>query len=105
MHNKIQLNSSVIVQVQWTRNSATDRDNGTLRVWFVSGKVYDYLDVSWSTYKYLIVWPSAGHYYNRHIRGKYHCVRRHGYLVRKALLNKPYTDNLFEQLSRSVAAY
>ena len=84
--------SSVIHAVRFTAN----RDNprfGTLRVWFNSRSVYDYLDVPESvaellTYRLVglgkggaLLLTSTGRVYNMLIKGQYRCIKRYGYRV------------------------
>ena len=91
--NKYRLNSAVIAQVAWKSNGRTDSLGnrlGTLRIWFNSRKVYDYQDVTWSHFKYLVVWPSSGSFgsfYNRHIRGQFTSIKRYGYHVPHKLVS------------------
>jgi len=46
-------------------------ESTTLRVIFVSGKVYDYKNVPIEVYKQMKNAPSKGHYLNKHIKGNY----------------------------------
>lgn len=61
----VQLDSSAISQVEY------DSSSRTLRVWFTSGKVYDYYGVPQDIYEGLISAPSAGKFFNDHIRDQY----------------------------------
>ena len=48
-----------------------DPESTTLRVIFVSGKVYDYKNVPIEVYKQMKNAPSKGNYLNKHIKGNY----------------------------------
>lgn len=62
----------------------SDSTLGTLRVWFRSRAVWDYLDVPATQYFTMRYAPySVGALYNQAIKGKYHSVKRIGYRVRK----------------------
>ena len=46
-------------------------ETGTLRVWFVSGSIYDYKDVPPEIVKALKTASSKGRYLNLQVKGKY----------------------------------
>jgi len=48
-----------------------DPESTTLRVIFVSGKVYDYKNVPIEVYNQMKNAPSKGYYLNKHIKGNY----------------------------------
>ncbi len=77
---KIYVNSTAIDAIGWSRNTGTPQTDyvqfGTLRVWFLTGKVYDYQDVSNFTFQGIKDALSKGKAYNRVIKGNYACVRR-----------------------------
>jgi len=50
---------------------AVGYDGSTLRVQFVSGRVYDHPRVPYSVYAGLMNASSKGSYYNANIRGRY----------------------------------
>ena len=57
--------SSVIATVKY------DPVSRTLRVYFVSGQVYDYQDVPLEVYKAMLSARSKGTYLNNHVKGNY----------------------------------
>lgn len=57
--------SSVIYKVTY------DPSSSTLRITFVSGKVYDYMNVPAAVYTSIQQAPSKGIYFNQSIKGRY----------------------------------
>jgi hypothetical protein len=57
--------SSVIYKVTY------DVSSSTLRIIFVSGNVYDYMNVPAEVYKSIRQAPSKGTYFNQSIKGRY----------------------------------
>ena len=57
--------SSVISKVSY------DAKTAMLRITFVSGTVYDYMDVPSEVYKEMMASFSKGKYFNEHIKGRY----------------------------------
>lgn len=47
--------------------------NGALRIWFPSGKAYDYCNVPQHVWDGLCNARSKGTYFNDHIDGRYQC--------------------------------
>jgi hypothetical protein len=80
---KVFVKSSVLHCVAYIP-STLDHTRGTLRVWFNTRSVYDYLDVPHTVYAYLVCAPSKGVVYNALIKGTYRSVRRIGYRVRRS---------------------
>ena len=54
-----------------------DAARATLRVTFVSGRVYDYLDVPQEVFIAMKISFSKGIYFNEHIKGYYQFERIH----------------------------
>jgi hypothetical protein len=50
-------------------------DSKTLRVTYLSGNVYDYLEVPEKVYKLMKASVSKGRYLNKHIKGHYDFVQ------------------------------
>ncbi|HXR82728.1 MAG TPA: KTSC domain-containing protein [Hanamia sp.] len=48
-----------------------DEKTKTLRVWFTTGKIYDYAHVPKTRFKAFLYAPSIGEYFNRSIKGIY----------------------------------
>jgi hypothetical protein len=48
-----------------------DEKTKTLRVWFTTGKIYDYANVPKTRFETLLYAPSIGAYFNRSIKGIY----------------------------------
>jgi len=61
--------SSVVAAIQY------DADSATLRIIFVSGKVYDYKGVPPEEYAAMRSAGSKGRYLNEHIKGHYRFVK------------------------------
>lgn len=61
--------SSALVTVGYSRSLHA------LEIEFRDGRVYRYHEVPLRTYRELLSADSKARYYNRHIRGKYHCLR------------------------------
>ena len=57
--------STVIQRVHY------DENRRVLTVHFVSGRIYDYLDVPRTEYAALVAAPSKGRYFNVRIRNRY----------------------------------
>jgi hypothetical protein len=53
------------------RAAGYDDATGILRILFVTGRLYDYLDVPRTDWAALLVADSKGRYFNFHIRGQY----------------------------------
>ena len=66
---RVLLNSSSIAEVTWHSN------HQVLEVFFLSGHVYRYGNISENVFQALIQASSAGRYYNRYIKGKYPSLR------------------------------
>jgi hypothetical protein len=66
---RVRVSSSVIASVGYAVR------NQILEIEFVSGRIYQYLDVERETYEALLKAPSKGRYFNDHIRDDYACVR------------------------------
>lgn len=66
---RTRVSSSVIAS---TGYSARTR---SLEIEFVSGRIYQYLDVDRGTYAALLAAPSKGTYFNAHIKDEYAFVR------------------------------
>jgi hypothetical protein len=64
-----------LVQSSNLRGVRYDADARQLDVWFLSGRVYRYFDVSAETYAALIAAPSHGQFFSRTIRGRYQYER------------------------------
>lgn len=60
-------NSSVIKRAEY------DAETCRLRLWFPSGKHYDYCRVPQDVYDGLLRAVSKGKYFNARIDGRYHC--------------------------------
>jgi hypothetical protein len=60
-----------MTHVTSTAIRAVGYDDGTLRVEFHSGKIYDHPNVPYSVYAGLMEATSKGRYYSNHIRGRY----------------------------------
>jgi hypothetical protein len=63
------VSSSVIAAVGYAARTET------LEIEFVSGRIYQYLDVERETYSALMSAPSLGTYFNAHIKDEYAFVR------------------------------
>lgn len=61
----------ISVQSSSLRSVGFDPTTSTLRVQFVTGKLYEYTGVPLSVYRSLLDAPSLGQYFNRHIRNHY----------------------------------
>jgi hypothetical protein len=48
-----------------------DEKKKILRVWFTTGKIYDYANVPKTEFETLLCTPSIGEYFNKSIRGSY----------------------------------
>lgn len=57
--------SSVITAISY------DPDSRSLKVWYVSGMLYEYKEVPEDIYKALKIAGSKGRYLNHYIKGKY----------------------------------
>jgi len=57
--------STVIYKVSY------DAPSSTLRITFVSGNVYDYMNVPAEIYTFIQQAPSKGIYFNQNIKGRY----------------------------------
>jgi KTSC domain-containing protein len=63
------VSSSMIASVGYAARTRT------LEIEFVSGRIYQYLDVERDTYDALLAAPSKGTYFNTHIKDEYAFVR------------------------------
>ncbi|MBL8543218.1 MAG: KTSC domain-containing protein [Hyphomonadaceae bacterium] len=61
----VSVSSSAISQVDYDPRTAV------LRVWFTSGKVYDYFGVPAALFEGLVNAPSVGRFFNDHIRDQF----------------------------------
>jgi hypothetical protein len=50
-------------------------ESNILRITFVTGTIYDYLDVSVETYEAMKASFAKGIFFNEKIKGKYECVK------------------------------
>jgi hypothetical protein len=76
--NLIPVVSSNIKAIGWQANVMKDgtyQPKDILRVEFMSGLVYDYLNVSKTVFEELMASESKGSYINRKIKDKYTCIK------------------------------
>jgi len=66
---RTRVSSSVVASVGYAAKTRT------LEVEFVSGRIYQYLDVERDTHDALLAAPSKGTYFNAHIKDEYAYVR------------------------------
>jgi hypothetical protein len=52
-----------------------DEETQTLRVWFLTGSIYEYANVSQVEFEALFYAPSIGAYFNRNIKNSYPYVK------------------------------